>query len=272
MQPEQSTCAPGVDALPSVHEQRTSEHIQIAVSALELRISEQIQASSNTALLAHLQRLTCPHVPTNQQQSIPPDATIATEGGKAAQEPPIDMLNDGPDPHEPEFVDFATYKKNHPCRPGTPPCDIDEPRLLTQPDDTARFLNDRKSQAGYDEYLHIRCYAFFFTLGANAAIGEALDALSAGPHFQAEQAAAVALIIAGRRTHAATEEAARTRRASSASPRADKRAQIRTKCLPNLPTSVYAARALPRSPAHWTSYAKRSLIERLKSACMPPAK
>jgi hypothetical protein len=77
-------------------------------------------------------------------------------------------------------------------------------------DDTARFLNDRKSQAGYDEYLHIGCYAFFDSC-ANAAIGEALDALSAGPPLIAERAAAVALIIAGHRTHAATEEAARTR-------------------------------------------------------------
>jgi hypothetical protein len=63
MQSEQSTVVPGFDALPSVHEHRTSEHIQIAVSALELRISEQIQAS-NTPLPAQLQRLTSPAVPT----------------------------------------------------------------------------------------------------------------------------------------------------------------------------------------------------------------
>jgi hypothetical protein len=42
MQLEQSTSAPGVDALLSLREHRTSEHIQIAVSALELRISVQI--------------------------------------------------------------------------------------------------------------------------------------------------------------------------------------------------------------------------------------
>jgi hypothetical protein len=42
-------------------------------------------------------------------------------------------------------------------------------------DDTARFLNDKKYQAGYDEYLHIGCYAFFDSC-ANAAIGEDLDA------------------------------------------------------------------------------------------------
>jgi hypothetical protein len=64
MQPEQSTFAPGVDALPPVNEQRISEQIQIAVSALELRISEQIQAS-NTALLALLKRMpTCAHEST----------------------------------------------------------------------------------------------------------------------------------------------------------------------------------------------------------------
>jgi hypothetical protein len=91
-----------------------------------------------------------------------------------------------------------------------PPRDIDEPRLWTLTDDTARVLNDRKSQAGYDEHLHIGCYAFFHCC-ANAAIGEALDALSAGPPLPAEQAAAVALIRAAHRTHTATEEATRTR-------------------------------------------------------------
>jgi hypothetical protein len=82
MQHEQSTSAPGFDALPPVTEHRTSEHIQIAVSALELWISEHIQAS-NTGLLAQLQRASkfvgiCPHVPTIQKQSIPLDATCAT--------------------------------------------------------------------------------------------------------------------------------------------------------------------------------------------------
>jgi hypothetical protein len=50
---EQSTSAHGVDALSSTNEHRTTEDIQIAVSALEFRISEQIYAS-NTALLAHI--------------------------------------------------------------------------------------------------------------------------------------------------------------------------------------------------------------------------
>jgi hypothetical protein len=120
------------------------------------------------------------------------------------------MMNDDPELHEPEFVDFAAYGKIIPTGLEQPPRDIDEPRLWTLMDDTARFLNDRKSQAGYDEYLHIGCYAFF-DICANAAVGEALDALSTGPPIPAEQAAAVALIRAGHRTHIATEEAARTR-------------------------------------------------------------
>jgi hypothetical protein len=53
MQFEQSTSAHEVDTLPPVSEQRTTEHIQIEVSALELWISEQIQAS-NTALFSQL--------------------------------------------------------------------------------------------------------------------------------------------------------------------------------------------------------------------------
>jgi hypothetical protein len=91
-----------------------------------------------------------------------------------------------------------------------PARDIDEPRLWTLTDDMACFLNDRKSQAGYDEYLPIGCYAFFDSC-ANAAIGEAIDTLSAGAPLSTEHAAAAVLIRAGHRTHAATEEATRTR-------------------------------------------------------------
>jgi hypothetical protein len=123
MQPEPSSSAPGVDTLPSLIEQRISKHIQSAVSALELRLAKQIQAS-NTALLAQLERLTCPHVLTNQQQSIPPDATIAIEGGKADPEPLIDLLHDDPELHEPEFVDFAAYGKIIPPGLEQPPRDI----------------------------------------------------------------------------------------------------------------------------------------------------
>jgi hypothetical protein len=42
MHPEQSTSAPGAQALPAAIDQRTTEYIQIAVLALKLRISEHI--------------------------------------------------------------------------------------------------------------------------------------------------------------------------------------------------------------------------------------
>jgi hypothetical protein len=126
MQHEQSTSARGVDALPNACEQRTTKHIQTAVSALELRISEHTHAS-NTALLTPLQRLTCSTVPTNQQHSIPPDATIANEGGKAAQEPPIDMLSDDSELLELEFVDFSAYRKVILAGIERPPRNIDKP-------------------------------------------------------------------------------------------------------------------------------------------------
>jgi hypothetical protein len=110
MEHEGSTSAHGVDALFSASEQRTTEHIQIVVSALERRIYDQINAS-NTALLGRPRVTTCPIEPAKQQESIPPYAAIATEGGKAAQEPPIDLLNNHPEHVEPEFVDFAAYEK-----------------------------------------------------------------------------------------------------------------------------------------------------------------
>jgi hypothetical protein len=160
MQPGQSTSAPGLGAQPTSNEQRTTEHIQTTLSALELWISEHVQ-TSNTALLAELQRLTCSNAPTNRQQSIPPYATIAIEGGKAAQEPPIDMLNDDSKLLELEFVGFSAYVKVINAGLECPPRDIDEPRLWTLTDDTARFLDNMRFQAGYDEYLHIGCYAFF---------------------------------------------------------------------------------------------------------------
>jgi hypothetical protein len=64
------------------------------------------------------------------------------------------MLNDDSELLEPEFVDFSAYGKVIHAGLESPPRDIDEPRLGTLTDDTARFLNDRRSQAGYDEYLH----------------------------------------------------------------------------------------------------------------------
>jgi hypothetical protein len=76
--------------------------------------------------------------------------------------------------------------------------------------DISCFLNGMISQAGCDEYLHIGCYAVFDSC-ANTAITEGMDALSSGPYVLTEHTAAVALIIAGHRTHASTAEDARTR-------------------------------------------------------------
>jgi hypothetical protein len=119
-------------------------------------------------------------VPTNQQHAIPHDATIANESGKAVQEPPIDKLNDDSERLEPEFVDFSAYGKVNHAGLERHPRDIDEPRLRTLTDDTARCLNDIISQAGCNEYIYIGWYAFFESC-ANTAISEGKDALSSGP-------------------------------------------------------------------------------------------
>jgi hypothetical protein len=120
------------------------------------------------------------------------------------------MLDDEPDPSASDFVDFAYYGEIIPAGLERPFRDIEEPRLWTLTDDTARALSDNRTQSAYDEYLHIGCYAFFDSC-ANAATGEALDTPSHGPPLPTKQAAAIALIRAGHRTHAVTEEAARTR-------------------------------------------------------------
>jgi hypothetical protein len=66
-------------------------------------------------------------VPTNQKQSIPLDATIAIEGGKAAQEPPIDLRNDDSELLELEFVDFSAYGKVIPARLERPHATLTSP-------------------------------------------------------------------------------------------------------------------------------------------------
>jgi hypothetical protein len=120
------------------------------------------------------------------------------------------MLDDEPEPTASEFVDFTYYGEVIPAGLERPPRDVEEPRLWTLAHDTARALSEKKTQAAYDEYLHIGYYAFFDNC-ANAAISEGMDAPSNGPPLSHEQAAAVALIKAGNCTHIATEEAARTR-------------------------------------------------------------
>jgi hypothetical protein len=51
--------------------------------------------------------------------------------------------------------------------------------LWTLTNDTTRALANKRTQAAYDEYLHIGCYAFFDGC-ANAALCEGKDALSNG--------------------------------------------------------------------------------------------
>ena len=120
MQPEQSTSAAAADPHATSIEQRTAEQIRTAVLASEQRITEQFLAA-NAALLAQLQQTTTTLATTNQQQPIPADATPTTEGGKAAHEPPIDMLDDEPEPTVSEFVDFTYYGEVIPVGPRTSP-------------------------------------------------------------------------------------------------------------------------------------------------------
>jgi hypothetical protein len=110
------------------------------------------------------------------------------------------MLDDEPKQTASEFVDFTYYGEVVPTGLDRPPRVVEEPRLSTLTKDTARALTDKKTLAACDEYLHIGCYAFFDSR-ANAAISDGLDARSNDPPLSPEQAAAVALIEAGNRTH-----------------------------------------------------------------------
>jgi hypothetical protein len=100
------------------------------------------------------------------------------------------MPNDDSELLEPELVDFA-YGKVIPAGLERPPRNIDASRLLTLTDDTARYLNDKRYQAGYDEYLHIGCNAFIDSC-ANTAISEGMDAMSSGPPLSTKQTKVVA--------------------------------------------------------------------------------
>jgi hypothetical protein len=124
MQPEQSTSAAAADLHATLIKQRTAEQIRMAVLASEQRITEQFLAA-NVSLLAQLQQPTAASATTNQQQSIPADATSATEGGKAAPEPPIDLLDDEPEPTASEFVDLTYYGEVIPAGLERPPRDVE---------------------------------------------------------------------------------------------------------------------------------------------------
>jgi hypothetical protein len=106
--------------------------------------------AANAALLAQLQQPTAAPATIDPQQSIPAGATPATEGGKAAPEPPIDLLDDEPEPTASEFVDFTYYGEVIPAGLERPPRDVEEPRLWTLTDDTARALADKRTQSAYD--------------------------------------------------------------------------------------------------------------------------
>jgi hypothetical protein len=188
MQREQSTSAAAADPHATSIEQRTAKHMRTAVLASKQQITGQFLAA-NVALLAQFQQQTVAPATTNQHHSIPSDATPATEGGKAAPKPPIDMLDDKPDPAASELVGGEVI----PAGLERPPRDVEEPRLWTLTDDTARTLSDKRTQSAYDEYIHIGCYAFFHGC-ANAAVSEGLDAQSNGPPLSTKQEAAVALI------------------------------------------------------------------------------
>jgi hypothetical protein len=182
MQHEQSTSAAAADPHATLIEQRTAEHIRMAVLASEQRITEQFSAAS-VSLLAWLQQPTAAPATTNQHQSILADATSATEGGKVAPEPPIDMLDDETEPTASEFVDFTYSGKVIPAGLERPPRDVEEPRLWTLTDDTARALSDERTQSAYDEYLHIGYYAFVDS-SASATISEGMDTLRTAHLYQ----------------------------------------------------------------------------------------
>jgi hypothetical protein len=160
MQPEQSTSAAAADPHATSLDIRTAEQIRTAVLASEEQISEQFLVA-NVALLAQLQQTTTTLAITDEQQSIPADATPTTEGVKEAPEPPIDLLDDEPEPAASDVADFAYYGEVIPAGLERPPCDVEEPRLWTLTDNTARALSDKRTQSAYDDYLHIGCYAFF---------------------------------------------------------------------------------------------------------------
>jgi hypothetical protein len=106
----------------------------------EQRITDEQFQAANAALLEQLQAFATAPATTDDQKSIQPDATPTTEGGKAALEPPIDMLDDEPEPTASEFVDFAYYGEVTLVGLERPPRDVEEPRLWTLRDDTARTL------------------------------------------------------------------------------------------------------------------------------------
>jgi hypothetical protein len=111
-------------------------------------------------MLSHLHAPTVAPAITDQQHSIPTDATPAIECVKAAHAPPIALLDDEPEPTASEFVDSTYYGEVISTGLERPPRDVEEPRLWTLTHDTTRTLSNKKTQTAYDEYHHIDWYAF----------------------------------------------------------------------------------------------------------------
>jgi hypothetical protein len=191
-------------------------------------------------------------VSPNQQLFNAPNDTPTSEGGiKAAHEQPINLLDDDPDFHKHEFYDFAAYGKVILAGFERPPLDVEEPRLGTLKDDTARFLSVKKSQAGYDEYFHIAMPSSTAAPTRRLATGltHCRTYLLYRQNMQLQ-------FPSSKRAIAPTQRRGRPpvlEWASSASPRAGKRARTRTSCSPSSLTSVSADHALPQSPSHLTS-------------------
>eukprot|EP00873_Tetraselmis_striata_P012723 jgi/Tetstr1/432987/TSEL_022324.t1 len=197
--------APGGATAASIAE--LEKRLTAQAEALEKRLAGQFEAAT-AALLARLAPPTNP-LPPEGTQPANPAGTPAPEGGEQGAQEPLPAELDAPD-NELEYVDFAYYGRVIPPGLERPPRDVDEPRLWTLTDDTARALADKRSQAGYDEYLHLGCYAFFSSC-ANEAMRGALESLSTESATPASKAAALAELRACYRTHLAAEEATRSR-------------------------------------------------------------
>jgi hypothetical protein len=82
--------------------------------------------------------------------------------------------------HRVRVLRLHLLRRSHSSRPRTSPTRRRGATSVDTEDHTARALSDKRTQAAYDKYLHIGCYAFFDSC-ANAAVSEGLDTLSNGP-------------------------------------------------------------------------------------------
>eukprot|EP00873_Tetraselmis_striata_P007929 jgi/Tetstr1/428193/TSEL_018243.t1 len=134
--------APGGATAASVAE--LEKRLTAQAEALEKRLAGLFEAAT-AALLARLAPPTNP-LPPEGTQPANPAGTPAPEGGEQGAQEPLPAELDAPD-NELEYVDFAYYGRVIPPGLERPPRDVDEPRLWTLTDDTARALADKRSQA-----------------------------------------------------------------------------------------------------------------------------